>query len=258
MGLLFIASALLAHDTWLLPLLFRVPRGSRVTLELSSGQGFPRNESAIAPERLDTAAYRLGSRIGNLAPEPGTDALRLHARFEDAGLATIWVSLRPRTLDLTPAQVDEYLPEIGAADSVRAIYERGTPRRWRESYRKFAKTFIQVGVSPNQDVSWFRPVGQALELIPNTDPTVVRVGMVLAVTLLKDGAPLVGQAVGADAEGEQMGTLQTTDANGSVRFTLIRPGRWLVRATQLRRSAQPGLDWESDFATLTFAVRPRE
>jgi len=256
--LLLCVSLLDAHDTWLLPLSFRVPRGSRVTLELTSGQAFPRNETAIAPERIDTAAFRLASRVGSLAPEPGTDALRLHARLDDAGLATIWVSLKPRTLDLTPAEVDEYLPEIGAPDSVRAIYERSAPRRWREEYRKFAKTFVQVGTSPTQDPSWFRPVGQPLELVPSMDPTMMRVGARLAVTLLQHGVPLAGLSVGARAEGEQMGTLQTTDANGTVTFTLARPGRWMLHATQLRRSSQPGLDWESDFATLTFAVGPRE
>jgi uncharacterized GH25 family protein len=256
--LLLCASLLVAHDTWLLPLSFRVPRGARVTLELTSGMSFPSNETAIAPERVDTAAFRLAGRIGALATEPGTDALRLHARLDDAGLATIWVSLKPRTLDLTPAQVDEYLPEIGAPDSVRAIYERGSPRRWRENYRKYTKTFVQVGNSPTQDASWFRPVGQALELVPNSDPTMLRVGATLTVTLLRNGAPLAGLAIGAAAEGEQIGTLRTTDANGSATFTLIRPGRWMLRATELRRSTREDLDWESDFATLTFAVRAGE
>ena len=34
--LLVCASVLAAHDTWLLPLSFRVPRGAQVTLELTS------------------------------------------------------------------------------------------------------------------------------------------------------------------------------------------------------------------------------
>jgi hypothetical protein len=34
-----------------------------------------------------------------------------------------------------------------------------------------------------------------------------------------------------------------------------RAGKWLLRGTELRSSNKPGIDWESDFTTLSFAVQ---
>jgi hypothetical protein len=51
--------------------------------------------------------------------------------------------------------------------------------------------------------------------------------------------------------------VRRTDVEGRVRLVLPRAGRWLLRATDLRRPA-PGdgaLDWESDEATVTLSVR---
>jgi hypothetical protein len=51
------------------------------------------------------------------------------------------------------------------------------------------------------------------------------------------------------------GTLARTDAAGRVAFRLPASGRWMLRATVIRRASSPTLDWESDFATLTGASR---
>jgi len=56
-------------------------------------------------------------------------------------------------------------------------------------------------------------------------------------------------------EGDAHGTLKSTDAEGRVTFRLDRAGRWMLRGTDLRRSAKPQTDWESDFTTLTLVAR---
>ena len=253
-AILVLATALMAHDTWLLPLTSSVPRGAEVTFLLTSGESFPTAESAIHVDRIDTAAVRLAGRILPLVPEDTTaHALRLQATLPDGGVGAVWVDLRPRTLDLAPDKVTEYLAEIGAADSVRARYERTSPRRWRERYRKHAKTFVRVG-RPRRDASWSEPVGQFLEIVPERDPTTLRVGDTLVVRVLRLGVPLSGIVIGAVSEGGQVATLRTTDAAGRVRFVLDRASRWLLRGTELRAAPGPDLDWESDFVTLSFAV----
>jgi hypothetical protein len=59
--------------------------------------------------------------------------------------------------------------------------------------------------------------------------------------------------VGAGTRG--VGLLARTGADGRVEFRLPGAGRWMLRAAVLRRAAEPDLDWESDFATLTGATR---
>jgi uncharacterized GH25 family protein len=95
----------------------------------------------------------------------------------------------------------------------------------------------------------------ALEIIPEKDPTQLSARMELPIRVLRNGAPLPGFAVGLVRQGESQGILQTTDAQGRIAFKVDRPGLWLLRATDLRKSARQDADWESDFATMTFEVR---
>jgi uncharacterized GH25 family protein len=148
----------------------------------------------------------------------------------------------------------EYLDEIGAPEVIRQQWANAkTPRRWRELYTKHSKTFVRAGEAQS-DHSWAEPVGMRLEIVPEKDPTTLRVGDELAVQVLKNGTPLGGFSLGIVSARDAKGKIQKTDAKGRATFRLDRGGRWLVRVTELRKSSRSGLDWESDFTTLTFQV----
>lgn len=259
MGIL-LASGLPAHDTWILPLRAGSEPGRKVAFDLTSGMAFPANESGVEADRLARASVRLGEEELDLRPTAsGESALRLETTLPAAGIATVCVETKPRSVDLTPAQVREYLEEIGAWESIGREWESRNGGRWRESYTKHAKTYVGVGsTTSSSESSWNRPAGMALELVPESDPTRLNVAGELPVRLLKDGRPLAGIPVGLVAAGAKSGSLATTDAEGRVRLRLNRPGWWLVRATVLEASSKPDLEWESKFTTLTvFAGRRR-
>lgn len=243
-----------AHDTWLLPTSRFVSPGATVDLDLTSGMAFPQLETAIKPDRVAKSGYRLGGQTSTLQKQAGSKSLRLRAPLAKEGVATLWVGLAPKSIELKPDQVKEYLDEIGAPAAVRQAWQEQTPKRWRELYTKHAKTFVRVG-RPAADLSWGEPAGMALEIVPEKDPTQLSAGMELPVRVLRNGAPLPGFAVGLVRQGESQGTLRTTDAQGRIAFKVDRPGLWLLRATDLRKSARQDTDWESDFATMTFEVR---
>lgn len=252
---ILVASASAAHDTWLLPERGAAPAGTTVALELTSGMAFPSPETAIAVERVASSGVRLGGRTDELGDrQKGEKALALRARLHADGVATFWVALHPRTLDLEPAQVEEYLAEIGADATVRARWQATPALRWRERYSKHAKSYVRVG-TPKDDRSWTEPVGMKLELVPERDPTGLRAGDELVVRLLLGGQPLPGVAVGLVREGSEHGGLTKTDAEGRASFRLGERGRWLLRAVHLRPATDSELDWESDFATMTFEAR---
>ncbi len=255
-----------AHDTWLLALRAVVPPGAELLLDLTSGMRFPANETALKAERVAAARARLAGAVDTLPPpRAAARSLRFRAPLRRAGVATLWVDLAPRELALDSAEVVGYLREVGAPDSVRAAYLRPPPaggaRRWRERYVKHAKAVVRVASPqrpvPAADSSWREPAGQALELVPDVDPTALRAGDTLRVRLLgAGGAPVPFAAAGFVGAGARAaGALARTDAAGRVAFRVPAAGRWMVRATVLRRAASPDLDWESDFATLTGATR---
>jgi uncharacterized GH25 family protein len=246
----------LAHDTWLLARSTAVAPGATVSLDLTSGMAFPANETAIKPDRVARAAVRLAGDTTDLKDRrSAAKSLQLTARLPKPGIAALWVELAPKSIDLKPDQVKEYLDEIGASQAVRRAWrEMPEPRRWRELYSKHAKTYVRVG-EPAGDHSWAEPVGMALEIVPEKDPTALRPGDELPVRLLRDGAPLASFAVGLVHQGDAHGVLKTTDDQGRATFPIGQAGRWLLRATEVRRSTKPEADWESDFTTMTFEVR---
>lgn len=255
--LLVFSAAVTAHDTWLLPERARARVGGVVVLDLTSGMEFPKNEVPVKPDRLERAFVRLGGKEVAI-PDRSVDqkSLRLRVPLTQAGVATLSAESKPRTLELKPAEVREYLDEIGAWEAVGKQWATQGSGRWRETYIKHTKTFIRVG-DPKGDVSWREPVGMVLELVPEKDPTTLEAGNELPIRVLRGGKPVSGLSVGLASAGDSKGSLRVTDSEGRVTFLLPRAGWWLLRATQLGKSSKPDADWESHFATMTvFATNP--
>jgi len=244
-----------AHDTWLLPERFRVGKGEGLGFSLSSGMDFPAPESAVAADRLLTRSVRLAGQTQSLTPGKAGKALPLLGAAPAEGIAAVWVATRPRTLTLTPEQVDEYLAEIGAADTVGPVWKKSGQKKWTETYAKLAKTFVRVGEAG--DGSWAEPVGLGLELVPEADPTRLRVGDALTLRLLLEGRPLGDFAVGAAPALPGKPRLLRTDAQGKVSLRLDQAGPWMVRVTRIVPSPGKPAEWDSAFTTLTVDVLAR-
>jgi uncharacterized GH25 family protein len=246
-----------AHDTWLIPDRFDVASKTVITLDLTSGMAFPKLETGPKRERVQTAPCRLAGRTFEVSDiSAGPNSLRLKAQLSEAGVATFWVKLPPRSIELKPAEVQEYLDEIAAPASLREQWEEMEPKRWREVYTKHPKTFVRVG-DPKADRSWAEPVGMALEIVPEKDPTTLHEGDEIVVRVLKNGAPYPDFSLNAVAAGETKGETRRTDSAGRVTFLLNKQGLWLLRGTDVRRTTKNDADWESDFTTLTLEVKPK-
>lgn len=245
-----------AHDTWLIPDRFEIAPKMTVTLDLTSGMAFPALDVGPKRERVEAAQCRLAGRTFGITDiSSGPKSLIFKAELPEQGVASLWVKLPPRTIELKASEVQEYLDEIDAPEAVRKQWaESKEPKRWRELYTKHPKTFVRVG-DANADRSWAEPVGTELEFVPEKDPTALNIGDELPIRVLKSGAPHRDFAVNAVAAGETKGETKRTDAEGRVVFRFGNAGRWLLRGTDVRKSAKPETDWESDFATMTFEVK---
>ena len=256
--LLLVAGGAAAHDTWLLPASMRVPVGRPVLISLTSGMAFPADDFAINPARVARAEVRLAGTTARLArPVHGDQALRFRWRPARAGVAALVVELAPKTLTLAPGLIGEYLDEIDASPALRASWAAlPAPKQWRERYVKHAASFIRVG-RPARDSGWAAPTGMGLEIVPLADPTTLEAGDSLPVRVLRAGRPLAGFAVASRPEGKGIARQVATDADGRATIALPTAGRWMLAGTDLRRSSEVGLEWESDFATVTIGVAVR-
>lgn len=252
---LFASTGALAHDTWLMPDRFEIAPGTAVTLDLTSGMAFPKLETGPKRERVQSAPCRLAGRTFEISDiSAGPNSLRLKSELSGAGVATFWVKLPPKSIELKPAEVQEYLDEIDAPGSLREQWTAMEPKRWREIYTKHPKTFVRVGDS-RADRSWAEPVGLALEIVPEKDPTTLHEGDEIVVRVLKNGAPYPEFSLNAVGAGAVKGDTRKTDSAGRVTFLLNKAGPWLLRGTDVRKSTGSEADWESDFATLTLEVK---
>ncbi len=248
-----------AHDTWLQPRRASVLPGTIAQLDLTGGDRFATPQTAPKPEQVETARARLNGKTIEIRPgAPEKKSLELRVALPEAGIATLWVSLAPRSIELNRKQVQHYLDEIDAPSLLtQAWYVGKGSKPWREVYSKHVKTFVRVGRSgrPKADRSWSEPVGLALEIVPEKDPSSLRAGDEFPVQVLKNGKPLADFSLGIVHEGRTNRAFKKTDAAGRVVFKVARAGRWLLRGTDLRSSQRAGIDWESDFTTLSFGVQ---
>ena len=129
------------------------------------------------------------------------------------------------------------------------------PRRWRELYVKNTKTFVRVGEPPAGDRAWAEPLGLRLEIMPERDPTALRVGDDLPVRVLHGGKPFARFTVAFVAAGEKKEHLTITDAEGRAHAVLDTAGAWLVHGTDLRPVMRKDLEWESDFTTMVVEAK---
>ena len=257
LSLALAAANCFAHDTWLSPSTYSAQPGETITFDLTSGMEFPKLDSAVKPERVAKAGFRIGGDEAAITDfKPAAHALRFEHQFAKSGVGTVWLQLKPKDIELSDDDVAHYLEEARASEEVqRAWAEQKGREKWKELYTKCAKTCLAIGDAPG-DRSWAEPVGMALEIVPLADPAALRVGEQGRFKLLRNGQPLPKAAVALHTEGDAGPHFETTDAQGVVTFPLKKAGATMLATVHLRPPAS-GKPWESEFSTLTFAVKPK-
>jgi uncharacterized GH25 family protein len=246
------APASFAHDTWIMADPPRVRSGGQVALHISSGMGFPVFETAPKSSRIASCEWRVGGKTGSLSSFDEKDSsLVVQGRVNTDGVAVVYVEFHPKEIDLEADQVKHYMDEIGAPESVRRAWEDAGPdAKFHETYTKHAKTYLRIGDSGDAK-GCLGPVGFAIDFLPESDPTALKVGDTLTIKVIRGGDELEGFPVGT-VGGNKKTTMQRTSDAGMVAVKIDSPGWWLVRGTELRRNSDD--TWESDFTTLTFFV----
>jgi len=215
------------------------------------GDALPRNPALI--ER-----FALVSEGGEV-PVPGRPA------DEPAGSVTLarpglaWIVYRSleSPLSLEAEAFEAYLAEEGLEAVVAERARRGESRKpSRELFSRSAKALVRAGDSGSPSSGWDRPLGLALELVPEKDPYALRAGEDLPVRLLGNGRPLAGALVSALPYAAPEAKVSVrSDRDGRVQFRGMTPGVWLVKAVQMTRiEGDPAADWRSVWASLTFEI----
>jgi hypothetical protein len=255
--MLSIAMELCGHDLYLRPQKFQLKKGEASVVEFHNGEAFPKSQVPPVLERLREAKVRweAGEAAVSGICIVGTAALgRFRAPASTGFLIT--AHTMPNYIELPAAKFEEYL-EHESLDSVRA-WRKGNGeagKAGRELYSKYVKSILHTA---GADAFVTKPTGEVIEFVPLADPSGLKSGERLTVQILFRGAPAAGLHVeaswagGGEVKQHQVGR---TDAAGKIDIPLDRAGLWKLHAIQMeRRKDTAKADWESFWASLTFAV----
>ena len=166
-------------------------------------------------------------------------------------------------IELTAEEFSEYLTHDGVLDILRDRHRNQiTDRPANERYSKHVKAVFQVGVERTDD---FQTVlDYPVEFVLLDNPYTLKTGDRLRVRFLRNGQPVPGQLVYASYEGweisrgphdarEAVSTF--TDEEGVAHITLSAVGRWYIRTIHMLPSAEVGVDYVSEWATVTFEIQ---
>jgi nitrite reductase/ring-hydroxylating ferredoxin subunit len=252
------AGPLLAHDLYIMPETFRPKAGQTITVALHNGDAFPESEGPPSLERLHDT--RLLSGASPLVLEHFRDEHKalvsttlIPAGGSGSLIFTASLSANSRSYDAK--KFATYVEEEGLGMIAAYRKQHGEESGpIKELYSKFAKALIFTG-APSAFST--HPVGMKIEIVPAVDPGTLKAGASLPVKVLFDGKPAAGLSVecthstGAAAKGEVVGH---TDKAGRVSVPLVN-GRFRITTGMSRRNAdQNAANWETFFATLTFAI----
>ena len=260
------AVALSAHDFWIVPNAFAVAAGGSMEVRGQTSVRFPTSGSAVAPERVGEARVISASgddRISDLSV--AGKSLLLKHRPAAAGQRVVAVALVTRTSRAAPAGLKRYIGLEGAPELAERYEREGLfakPDSLTQKTTKYAKTVVEVGGGGPR--AYAKTAGHALEFVPVSDPSALRVGDTIAVRLLFRGRSLgnahlhAGSAPEAaledssalPAEGKDLSL--TTDASGVVRVPIDQQGLWNLRTLYAAPIAEGSPEWEVAFATIVF------
>jgi uncharacterized protein DUF4198 len=259
LALLALASAAAAHDLFLRLESYFAPPRTTVLIRVLNGT-FVKSEGSVQRNRLREITLAAGGRRQTLDTSAWTDTSKttstLSFRTAEPGTYVIGASVKPRLIQLSAKEFNEYLEHDGVPDVLSARRRAGELRKpARERYHKHVKAIVQVGSVRTGDYD--ATFGYPAELVPTSNPYIVRVGQVLAFRCLLDGAPVPKQYVVA---GYDTGSGRITehgyraDSSGIVRVPITRRGKWYVKFIHME-PVQDSVNYESKWASLTFEIR---
>jgi hypothetical protein len=249
-----------AHDLFLkLDSYFLQPNAKAIVRVLNGT--FQTSDGAVARERLANVSVHgpglSASSSESVAWRAEAKTSVMEIQTGGSGTYLVGISTRPREISLKAADFNSYLQEDGLPDILAARKKnRELGKDARERYSKHVHAVFQVGNELSDDYK--KPLNYPVEIIPQQNPYSLKVGQTLPVLCLLSGKPLPNQLVivGWESNNKKLTSIGVrTNAKGIARFKLAGKGKWFVKMIHMVPAAEPGLNYESKWATLTFEVR---
>lgn len=256
-----VAVPALAHDLFLKLDNYFVAVNDKISIKILNGS-FQASEGAVTFARMRDVSVvspkgeRTNPKEVDFTKDDKTSFLNLQPKEE--GNYVVGLSTMTREIDLEAKDFNEYLSHDGIPDTLaERKRKKELTKKVRERYAKHVKIIFQVG--GKQSDNYKTALGYPVEIVPVTNPYLLKSGNTFEFQCLKDGKPLVNQFVMTgreDADGKLIvGKNVRTDKNGIAKIKLDGAGKWYVRFINMTPLSDPQINYESKWATLTFELK---
>ena len=259
LGLLFVL--LTSHELFLKSDSFFEKSNESTVLYLFNGT-FDESENTISRDRIINARI-LGPGFEFYPKKEdyydSDDVTFLKWTTGEPGTYVAGISTLPRVIKLDAAQFTDYLKHEGLTSTVNDRKTKGiSDQPAAEKYSKHVKAIIQV--EDKKTTEYSTVLGYPIEFIPASNPYELSVGDDLRMKLLFKGLPLSNQVVhigsrSSDKIREVEEKETRTDSAGEFSIKIDKQGKWFVASLYMPQSGEEGIDYESNWATLTFEVK---
>jgi uncharacterized GH25 family protein len=255
-----------SHDMFLKFKTFFLQPGTETSVYLYNGT-FDKSENVIDRDRMsDVSLINPGEKVAHptnsqWSEENNQTVLKFKTGKEGTGV--VGLSTKSKLLELSAADFEEYLKHDGIMDIYEARKKSGeNTKPVKEKYSKHVKAIFQTGAKKSDDYK--TKLGYPIEFIPQSNPYSLTIGGELTVQLLKNGKPLANELVYASYEGHHghaedgshtEAVKTRSDKEGMVKIKLSHSGHWYFRTIHMVKSNEQGVDYESNWATITFEVK---
>lgn len=259
LAIAFVTTVATAHDLFIKLDSYFLPPETPVRVPIINGT-FQLSENSISADRVaDVSVVRDARRrkLGTDQWNAERDTTFLAIRTGGEGTHVVGVSTQPRDLGMSGADFNEYLAHDGVPDVLEQREKDGElDKDVLERYSKHVKAVFQVGERRSGGLDLI--LGYPAELLPLTNPYELSVGDEMVVQVLVDGKPVPGQLMLAGGEGAD-GVFEErwvrSDADGKASLTMDASGKWYIKFINMQKTDAEGIDYESKWATLSFAIQ---
>ena len=260
--ILFLGFILLtSHELFLKTDAYFLNENEESKLYLFNGT-FDKNENIISRDRIVNSKiigpnYKFFPAEGDFYDKDNVTYLKFKAG--KAGSYAAGISTLPRIIELSAKDFNEYLNHEELTEIISKRKEKGiTDSPSREKYSKHIKALLQVAEKRSSQFAF--KFGYPIEFIPLDNPYDLNQGDQISFKLLSNNKPLANYTVhyGFRAKAQNFNNDEwsvRTDKNGIFTIRLNEAGIWYVATIHMIESTEEGIDYESNWATLTFKIK---
>jgi hypothetical protein len=156
----------------------------------------------------------------------------------------------------TPSEFHRYAEAYGQDETIYYLDPKSKMGlSLTENLTQYVKVFLQAGSL--RDSTYKTVLGSPMELVPENNPTHLKLGDTMRIKVLVYGKPKLGVRVKVWNRVSGRSTLQNiyTQRDGCIEFRISSKGVWVIDSLFTEPSHQPEIDFETQHSTLVFGVK---